>query len=323
MIGKRPNEEQIEMGFPLQRQIHLASVFIIAFLGITFVAFAETPKVPLPTVTSIPVEFGPFQIDDRSLIVRIVTDKASSVLPLAWSETVSRYEVRDLSGKILFVENYHSEIKTHGFDEMLTMEAYKLQGKAGEAIILFKDISPSAPASGRSFRVLGWRDNVIASFSDWLTVYGLITPLPKTEGSALSLLQGNVIEMSVWTGAFGIVVPVTLDFLHGTLSIPEGTRVYGVDTGEPYFYEEPGKARLFSGPSADTGITTVQVTRESKIEYLDARASVRLKRWEGREENMIELVVEEVPWLRIRIDDKEGWVRDVDDLYSVGLRQAG
>ena len=74
-------------------------------------------------------------------------------------------------------------------------------------------------------------------------------------------------------------------------------------------------------PEADESATPrhVVVKPDSKVEFLAAlapNAMDRSGRWRNDQDD-------EVPWLKVRIDGKEGWVHAEEDLNALGLFQAG
>jgi hypothetical protein len=77
--------------------------------------------------------------------------------------------------------------------------------------------------------------------------------------------------------------------------------------------------RLF--PEPDDGFTAqhVVVQAASKIEYLEARASVS---W-NQDGNGISFGVDGDLWLKVRIDGKEGWIHSQEDFSAVGLPLVG
>lgn len=306
----------------LGRRIGPAALCVLAALVPSLDVLAGQAAMP-PTTTSKVSEVGPLDIGGRNCFVRIVTAQVESGAAVNFPETVSRYEIVDASGKVLFAEEYPLVLHVHGFDDSIALEAHRLMGKSGEGLILFRDAAPSAPGSGRSFRIFGRRGRELSPFTRWLTVYGTVGPLRPAGERCLRLLPGDVIEISVWTGWFGVVVPVAVDLARGAVRVPRGARIYPVQAEGPVFEEDPGEVRLFAGPSPDSGSVTVRVTRGSRIEYLGVSASAGLVAAGGEERDWRELVVEETPWLRIRVDGKVGWIRDPESLMAVGLRQAG
>jgi hypothetical protein len=77
--------------------------------------------------------------------------------------------------------------------------------------------------------------------------------------------------------------------------------------------------RLF--PEPDDGYTPkhVVVQPQSKIEYHEARIPVV---W-TEDAKSISFGVQEDVWLKVRIDDQEGWIHSVEDFEAVGLPEAG
>jgi hypothetical protein len=63
----------------------------------------------------------------------------------------------------------------------------------------------------------------------------------------------------------------------------------------------------------------VVVKRDSKVAFLEAEVEVRWQ--EGA--NGVEMSIGGDPWLRVRIDSKEGWIHTQEDFVAIGLPPAG
>jgi hypothetical protein len=63
----------------------------------------------------------------------------------------------------------------------------------------------------------------------------------------------------------------------------------------------------------------VIIKKDTKIEFLYSYARVSIK--SGKAECVIS--VDEMPWLKMRIDGQEGFVRDAEDLLALGIHPAG
>jgi hypothetical protein len=77
--------------------------------------------------------------------------------------------------------------------------------------------------------------------------------------------------------------------------------------------------RLFNDPDASSIPRHVIIKKDTKIEFLWAytRASIE----SGGSECVIS--IDEMPWLKLRIDGKEGFVKNAEDLLSLGIHPAG
>ena len=78
--------------------------------------------------------------------------------------------------------------------------------------------------------------------------------------------------------------------------------------------------RLFAEAHEAFGIPAhVVVKKDSKVEILATEAQVV---WtEGAD--AVDITVADDPWLKVRIDGKEGWVHTQEDFQAIGLPQTG
>jgi len=79
--------------------------------------------------------------------------------------------------------------------------------------------------------------------------------------------------------------------------------------------------RLFAEASEASGIARhVVVKHDSRVEILAAKAKLL---WDDRSEVIQFGVADDDPWLRVRIDDREGWIHTQEDFLALGVLQAG
>lgn len=296
-----------------------AGAVLLALLSLPLGGQAEPPAAPPFLAAQTVSQAGPLEIGGARFTVRVTTDRSLSARYLAFPTTVRRCEILDASGAVVFSENFPGEAREAGFFPSITLDVYRLKGADRDGIVFFRETAPAAPMSGRSFRVFGRRGGRLEPISPWITVYGTIRALPSAGARTLRLVTGDIIEVSVWTGWYGVVVPVNVDLARDAVTVPAGTRTYAVQTGAPRLDKDAGEVRLFASPSADAGFARVPITRKTRIEYLDARAAASL----AGEGSWREVALDEMPWLRVRVDGREGWIRESEDLIAAGLRQAG
>jgi hypothetical protein len=142
-------------------------------------------------------------------------------------------------------------------------------------------------------------------------------------------VMNDVLRFRVWTGNFNIVYPVLINWITGklqpawrcieTTSKGQVERCSYPITVEAHRDNQPTFVRLF--PEADDGFTPkhVIVQPQSKIEYLEARTPVA---W-NEDAKAVSFGVNGDVWIRVRIDDLEGWIHTEEDFEAVGLPLAG
>jgi hypothetical protein len=265
--------------------------------------------------------YGPLVLHQKSFTVKVTELTAVNRLAksriLMWEKTVSEILITDQGGKIHFEERYDVPLHSNGFEYSISIQAHKLEGSSGEGILLKQDAVPSAPGSGVAIRLFTLQKDELEPVSPWLTVYGGMQKLHADGEGSLRLPEGDRIDFSVWALFFGVVVPVSVDLENGAVSIPEGIQNYRVEAEGPMFFRDPDPVTLYLEPSKSAKTVTVPVSRESRIQYLEARTQAGFFG-----DTFWEVGIRE-PWLKVRVDSVKGWVTGNHGFISVGLTQAG
>ena len=61
------------------------------------------------------------------------------------------------------------------------------------------------------------------------------------------------------------------------------------------------------------------IRKDTKVEFIFAYTKVEVK----SSGNWTSITIDKMPWLKVRIDGEEGYVKDAEDLQALGLRQSG
>lgn len=286
-------------------------------------------------------KLGPFEIEGRklSVVLRLQTINGA---PDGFDETVESFSIVDDLDHEHFRRTFKVEVAQGMFKETVGISAWALEssgkkmirpdtegpkdqiadrGKTVGLLLYYGDI-PSAPLSGLSCQAFRLADGRLAPTSLPLTVYGRIHDLQ--EGSRLDsrrLGPGETVEFGVWTGWFEVTVPVrVLDELRPVPLHSELT--YGLDAYSVSVERLPQDretfVRLFRSPDDRTPAHVI-VRKDSTVEFIYALTKVALDA--GDDEVVIS--TSDLPWLKVRIDGQEGFVRDEEDLSALGLRAAG
>jgi hypothetical protein len=293
-------------------------------------------------ITSHESRIGPLKILERefTVILKILKYQGASE---GFDETVESFSIEDKQGKVHYQKSFDVEYGKRGFAESVRICAYTLESRDRKAffyesgrlketvlkrheaagLILYYGVTPSAPSSGVSCQVFALRGEQLVPLFRPLTVDGRIYELPHGSNSnALRLLDGNTMRFGVWTGWFEVIVPIkVLDKLRVVPLHYHATFDYnGFDViVERGHSEEETFVRFFSHPEASSVPRHVIIRKDTKVEFLWAYARVSIKS-AGAE---CVISVDEMPWLKMRIDGKEGFVRDAEDLLALGIHPAG
>jgi hypothetical protein len=285
---------------------------------------------------------GPFKIDGKefTLIINLMKYQGASN---GFDETVELFSIVDKEGKIHYQKSFDVEYGNGRFAESIGVWAYALdsngrkgflyesgrlkefisKGQAGVGLITYYGVTPSAPSSGVSCQVFALKGEHLLPLFLPLTVYGQIYELPHgSSPNALRLFADDTMKFGVWTGWFGVIVSVkVLDLL----------RVVPLHYNSTFGYnafavvvkrrnsEEETFVRLFNNPDASSIPRHVIIKKDTKVEFLWAYARISI----GSSGAECVISIDDMPWLKVRIDGKEGFVRDAEDLLALGIHQAG
>jgi hypothetical protein len=261
-------------------------------------------------------------------------------------ETVEWWELRDANGHVVYRESYPVVLENGMFESSIAVNANSFTTKQGSGILVHGMELPSAPNSGGWVQVFGFKygrdryaadQSLFGPFGPPILIDGefldigndSFRPTPTSFGGATTAVMNDVLRFRVWTGNFNIVYPVLINWITGklqpawrcieTTSKGQVERCSYPITVEAHRDNQPTFVRLF--PEADDGFTPkhVIVQPQSKIEYLEARTPVA---W-NEDAKAVSFGVNGDVWIRVRIDDLEGWIHTEEDFEAVGLPQAG
>jgi hypothetical protein len=258
-------------------------------------------------------------------------------------ETARSFEVRDATGVAVYRQKIEeaageselAEIRKQGrFAFTEAVYASRMQGARNQALVIGWSSIPSAPDSCSTLVVLGLFEGKLVPFSEPFCE-DIISSGPESPDRTWKLEKDpgtdfEIFEIRRGYGFFHVIVPIRVDFVMAKLfparwCIRTGAPApladhceFPVET-ERTAAREDTFVRLFA--SADDSGTPrhVVVKPNSRIEFLAALAPNAMDRsgkWTNEQSGRI-------PWLRLRIDGKEGWVHAEEDLNALGLFQAG
>ena len=299
-------------------------------------------KTHLGKIESYERRIGPFNINDRefTVILKLIKYQGASK---SFDETVKSFSIVDKEGKIHYQKSFDVEYSNGDFAQSLGIWAYALdssdekgflqesgklkeitlKGQAGVGLIVYYGITPSAPSSGVSCQVFALKGEHLLPLFSPLTVYGQIFDLPRgSNPNTVKLFDGNTMKFGVWTGWFEVIVPVkVLDELRVVTLHFNST--FGFNAFDVIVDRRPNEedtfVRLFNHPEASSIPRHMIIRKETKVEFLWAYAKVSI----GSNGTECAISINDMPWLKVRIDGKEGFVRDAEDLVALGIHSAG
>jgi hypothetical protein len=285
---------------------------------------------------------GPFKVNEKefTIILKLMKYQGASK---DFDETVESFSIVDKEGEVHYQKSFDVVYGNGRFAESVGISAYGLDSKdrkgflhesgrvkeiiskehEGVGLILYYGVTPSAPSSGVSCQVFTLKgEHLIPLFSP-LTVYGRIYELPHgSTPKALRLFDDNTMKFGVWTGWFEVIVPVKV--LDSLKVVPlHYSSTFGYNAFDVAVERRPSEeetfVRFFNHPEVSSIPRHVIIKKDTKVEFLWAYARVSIG--SGGAESVIS--IDETPWLKVRIDGKEGFVRDAEDLLALGIHPAG
>ncbi len=285
---------------------------------------------------------GPFTINGRefTMILNLLTVKGAS---RGFGETIESFSIVDEDGKVHYQKSFDVEYGDYGFAETNDVSAYTLFGngrkgflydseklkevttakEASRGLVLYYSYSPSAPLGGISCQVFALKEERLVGLFSPLSVYGHIYDLPGgSNPKSLRLFEWDTMKFGVWTGWYEVIVPLRI--FDGLRTMPlHHHSSYGYDAFdvkvERRQIEDLTFVRFFDRPEESSVPRHLAIKKETKVEFMLAYTRVHIQA--GGSESAV--TVDEMPWLKVRIDGQEGFVRDAEDLLALGIHQAG
>jgi hypothetical protein len=261
--------------------------------------------------------------------------------------TVISLEIRDSAGVSQFSRAFANEGGDDGFINTVSVSVIPLVGATGNGLLVSydEDSEPSAPEPESSgwWQVLGVVDGKLKPFSGPLLVLGDLLPADRSDRAQVPgtpiTAPGDVLQFKVWSGRFRLIFPLRIDWTLGKLApaqpcektgITAGACDYAVVPEDQRYVAELTFVRLCANPTDEhEKPERVVVKRDSKVELLATRAEVqfnpgKLSGWSGDPKNAMSdaggiSVMSKEPWLKVRIDGKEGWIHGPEDLDALGM----
>lgn len=273
---------------------------------------------------------GPFEIGDQRFTVMLHKKRAAGGTDPDTQQTLARVEIRDAAGALHYQRTLPFQLSGAEFQYTLDASAEILQGTERRGLLLTYGIFPAPPLSGQSWQVLGLFNGKLVPFSKPVSFDGELKLEKTANGIAKTGREPNfrpeVVRAKIWGGNFFVMVPLRIDWLPAKMSpawrcsklTAKGPRAlceYEIEADRVPSDRSVTFVRLFA--EADEAFTPLHVVvpEDSKVEFLAAEAEIV---WSEDDEEA-NLKVGKDPWLKIRIDDKEGWIHSEEDFAAVGL----
>lgn len=309
---------------------------------------AKNPTTPGPEKPADTTEqrLGPFSIAGKDYIVILRMQLPPGPEP-GQERTVVGMEIREASGAIQYVRTFPNTTRTEGFVDMLSVSVNPLSGPSGKGLLVnyaeYSEPSAPEPESFSFWQVFGVVDGKFRAFSGPIEVRGDLLSIDRSKapvtGAAIAA-TADTLNFKVWATRFRLVYPVRIDWTLGELVPAKPCAKASGRDGAICDYnvlpEGDGKThestfvRLCSGPDERcANPERVIVNPNSTVQLLLARTEVL---WDpgkpsgpsGNAKNALDdagaiSVTAQPPFLKIRVDGKEGWLVGQEDFDALSL----
>jgi hypothetical protein len=287
-------------------------------LGLTPAAVSQQDDAPLPAPTHYLRTLGPFPIEGQHFSVKLHVicykeSKHAGMCDEDDEETVSSAEIMDASGKVQFKKSFPVPLARQAGRHLVDVTL--LEGQERQALELtYEDLSVRA-SRGKSIQVFGMQNGILKPLDpEPLRFQGGLGDLPPGQfGNSKHLLENDTLRIYTLTTYFYIVTPVRVNWKEFRLD-EQDSGDFDIADQPPYNIrpeiESERLIHLYPAPDKVRTPLAISLTPASRVQLLKARFS-------GAPPDEHDSAND--TWLKVRIDDQEGWILGVDDYTALGL----
>ena len=231
--------------------------------------------------------------------------------------TLAAVTVVDAGGRTVYRRDVMYRRNAQGFEPEQEGTAYEVRAESGTAIVIeaAEVQSGRPPANPSGWMVALVRDGMgLRVAGPEIRFRGNLEHFPGPPLGPRQLRAGDTMATREWTGHYSMLRGFRADFGTGSLSpmCLQNCTLPVMVTPQPLL---DGKAcRLYSEPLGSFELVVLR--RDSKVEYLNALVAD----WNLYDHESVDAAKR--PWLRVRVDGRDGWVTSTVDLTAIGLPYA-
>jgi hypothetical protein len=280
---------------------------------------------------------GPFSLVGNTFTIVLRSKRLRAASDSTVRLTLAALEIRDKSGAVLYRKVFPYEVRGGTFRQSVSASTRLVSGGSFAALLIHYVTVPAAPADAESwqlFHFLGGRlvlfDQPVSAAPKQGPYGGFVALSPNGVRPAGFGVQGDLIELRVWTGNFYVLLPLRVDWQHNRLTPGEecfemhggSLREIGCDLRVEAEYKsvspDMGFVRLFHDATENEyNVRHLVLNKDAKIEFLGAKA---IATWNAAGDAM-KVRLSDL-WLKVLIDDNDdnlGWIHTDEDFTAVGL----
>lgn len=302
----------------------LSALLSLAVLALRLLVLVPTARprqedAPSPAPTRYVRTLGPFPIEGHQFTVRLNVTCYKQLQHGGMcndeedEETVSSLRIVDEYGKSCFSKSFPVSL-VHKLGRHL-VDVTLLEGHEHDALELRYEDLPSPPRAGESIQLFGSLNGTLKPLDlEPLEFHGGLADLPAGPlKNSKRLLDNDILRIYALTSYFYIVTPVRVNWKDFRLE-EQDSGDFDVADQPPYQIrpdiESERLIHMYPSPDKKTTPVGVNLTPRSRVELLKARFRAAPPEEHDSANDT---------WLKIRIDDQEGWILGVDDYTALGL----
>jgi hypothetical protein len=265
---------------------------------------------------------GPFVVDGEKFTVALQNEYYGR------RQHVRSVQIRDERGVVHHEQRFEPKLRGNQPEWTMTINAYALRGDAGEGLLIYYKYQPSAPMSGVTIQIFALDEDELEPIAPPLSVYGSFAELQKSsDPRLLFLLPADRLDVEVWQGYFGIVIPFRVRLTgctRGTCIRPASRRgdivpglsILNVTTHAREITADTSVV-LFDGPEGRL-TARVPVRRTSRVTIIEGAADVFIE-----PQGDVNIIRTRREWLHVRINGRQGWISGAESYTAIGLKAIG
>ena len=279
----------------------MRAIYLNIYLFFSFPLFLISQSFPESTIVKTR-NIGPFYIGKNNQKVTVSIDKAYLPESDAHDRSPSDFclSVKNVKGKILYSEVFYYD----GTDAVeFDVDTLKLFGNEN-GLIIFSNYSPTIPSDGTFAKIIGVGNNG--------KLLRMTRGINSTGGFIPTIIDKTLcLQVEQWSDNFRYlnyyVIHKNGKYKEDESAYPLKIYQVQIDTNSTKeermrFSKEKEFIKLYPKPTKEkNGYILLEVNKNTSIKYLDAQLN------------------NYVLWLRIKINNQEGFISDDADLGKIGL----
>ncbi|MBF0318447.1 MAG: hypothetical protein HQL01_01405 [Nitrospirae bacterium] len=276
---------------------------------------------------------GPYSVNDKSftLFFKMVSffKMVKRTVPTdLFDENVEYLGIRDERGKVHYTEPNPIDILNPLY---ISISAYTLEGEKRQGLVLTYGEMPSGPGYGFAVKLFTTNNGRLVELSGKLNLIGGIHDSMQegTNKNSMRLLDNDTLNYKLHVNHFTMIIPLKVPLNTSGRVMPikwEG--IFEIETEGHPIYEE-SCVKLYTNHSTDSPSKALIVGPQTKVQFIHAYTRIGYEAFylyrvnsKGHAVFPMDISISDT-WLKVKIDDREGWITGEKHFEAVGLPFSG